>query len=53
MNWLLILSLVTAIPPPTPCVRGFISTENLAVLCVAQDESSILWLGYLVGAVDQ
>lgn len=53
MNWLLLLSLVTAVPPPPPSVQGFVSTEGLTVLCEPQDDASALCLGYLVGALDQ
>lgn len=53
MTWLLILSLVTAVPPPPPAVQGFMSAKDLTVLCTPQDDSSALCLGYLVGAVDQ
>lgn len=53
MNWLLLLSLATAIPPPPPGVQGFVSAEDLMVLCEPQDDSSALCLGYLVGALDQ
>ncbi|CAN5548163.1 hypothetical protein BH10PSE5_BH10PSE5_02470 [soil metagenome] len=53
MAWLLILSLVTAIPAPSPSVQGFMSAADLAVLCEPQDEASALCLGYLVGAMDQ
>ncbi|MDO8324318.1 MAG: Rap1a/Tai family immunity protein [Phenylobacterium sp.] len=53
MSWLLILSLVTALPPAPPSVQGFISTEDLTVLCAPQNDSPALCIGYLVGAVDQ
>ncbi len=53
MAWLLILSLVTAIPAPSPSVQGFMSAGDLAVLCEPRNEASALCLGYLVGAMDQ
>ncbi|MFZ3004890.1 MAG: Rap1a/Tai family immunity protein [Phenylobacterium sp.] len=53
MNWLLLLSLATAIPSPPPGVQGFVSAEDLMILCEPQDDSSALCLGYLVGALDQ
>ncbi len=54
---IVVLSLVTGMPPPPPSQFGFLDAAHLAALCEAKgpDAASArsLCLGYVVGAVDQ
>lgn len=57
MNWLLALSLATAIPSPPAGVPGYMNGGQLLAICMAQgadaEVGAMLCLGYVVGAVDQ
>lgn len=57
MYWLIVLTVVTALPPPAPTDSGFLDAARLQGLCNAKgpDAASArsLCLGYVTGVVDQ
>jgi len=60
VSWFLILSIITAVPPPpasSAMIPGFIDGGRLYALCSARADdaggASALCLGYVVGSADQ